>query len=61
MARRAKENWYIPTQLMLVDIVYKVLLCISKLDSLSLVKHLPVFDFVFQNDVEKEIFAKMVT
>jgi hypothetical protein len=35
MARRAKEKWYIPMQSMLVDLVYKVLLCISKSVSLS--------------------------
>jgi hypothetical protein len=46
---------------MLVDLVYKVLLCISKLVSLSSVSHSPVSNFVFQNDVEKEIYVKMVT
>jgi hypothetical protein len=61
MARQAKENWYIPTQSMLVDLVYKVLLCISKSNSLSLVLHSLVFDCVIRNDVEKEIYAKMVT
>jgi hypothetical protein len=35
MAKRAKEKWYIPTQSMLVDLVYKVLLCILKSISLS--------------------------